>query len=173
MAKQCNRTSKAALVCAGAFDRFGARDDFTEERIDELEREFIGVSLTSKLAITNYADVLDPRIWTEEEFDSEIEDTRVTVGGEVVATKEIVDKKGGKMCFVDLAYGPNEWSCTFFSHIYPQYKDMIESRRPLIVVGKKNTYKDRSSVVVEEVMDVDVLAEMVRESKPSPEPAAA
>lgn len=161
--QRCNMRAKAALVCAGAFDRWGLRDDMTEEKIDELERETLGISLTSHYSVMNYCDVLDARVWPEDDFDEALDGTRVTAGGEVIGIKKIKDKKGKDMAFVTLSYGPNEWSATFFSHTYPIFKGLIESHRPIIVVGEKSTYNGRSSINVEEAMDVHSLAQMVRQ----------
>jgi DNA polymerase-3 subunit alpha len=71
----------------------------------------------------------------------------VAVVGEVTAVKEILDKKQNKMCFVDLAYGPNHYSCTIFSHFFVEYEELINSRRPLLITGEVQTYKNRKSIV--------------------------
>lgn len=144
---RANAKVKGSLACAGAMDRWGRRDDLTEEKADELEREYLGVSLSTKYSAASYADVIDPRIHDEAAFDALGEDELVDVAGEVVGHKEWRDSKGGLMCFVDLAYGPNEWSVTFFSHAYARYHDLIHSRRPLFIKGRKNVYNGRSGVV--------------------------
>lgn len=169
-AQQCNRTVKAALICSGAFDKWDMRAEYSPARIDELEREYLGLSLTSPFAVNNYDDVLRSRIWSEGDFEEALDGTRVTVAGEIIVLKEHVDKKGKLMCFVDLGYGSSEWSCTFFSHKYESHYDLLHSHRPIIIIGEKNTYDGRSSIVVDDAMDVDELAKMVREQA---QPAAA
>jgi DNA polymerase-3 subunit alpha len=144
-----NITARAALIMSGACDRWGKRDQFTEEYIDEIERDLLGMSLTSTYSIAVYADVIEGRFWTEPEFDSAGDGTRVAVVGEVAGVKEWNDKKGNRMCFIDLVYGPNQYSCTVFASLYEVYKDLIQSGRPLLVTGAKNTYKGRAGIRVE------------------------
>lgn len=151
---QLNVTSRAALVMSGACDRWGKRDRFTEDRIDELERELLGMSLTSVHSVAAYADVVDGRFWTEDEFDDAEEGQRVTVVGEVVNIKDHVDVKGNLMCFVDLAYGPNRWSLTVFASLYEDYGELLHSRRPILATGAKSTHKGRSSIKVESLPHV-------------------
>lgn len=163
--QKCNRTVKAALICAGAFDRWGMRNDYTEEKIDELERELLGVSITSHYSLTAYADILENRIWSEEEFEMAADGTRVVVAGEVIGIKEHIDKNGKVMCFVDLSYKTNDWSCTFFASIYQTFKSLIHSKRPIFVIGDKSTYEGRSSITVDDAQDVESLARILREQE--------
>ncbi len=153
--KHLNVTSRAALVMSGACDRWAKRDRFTEERIDELERELLGMSLTSVHSVAAYADVVEGRFWTEDEFDAAEEGQRVTVVGEIVAIKDHVDVKGNLMCFVDLAYGPNRWSLTVFASLYEDYGELLHSKRPILATGAKSTHKGRSSIKVESLPHVD------------------
>jgi DNA polymerase-3 subunit alpha len=153
--RHLNVTSRAALVMAGACDRWKRRDRFTEERIDEMERELLGMSLTSVHSIAAFADVIEGRFWTEDEFDAAEEGQRVTVVGEVVAVKDHVDKNGNIMCFVDLAYGPNRWSLTVFASLYEDYGELLHSKRPILATGSKSTHKGRSSIKVESLPHVD------------------
>jgi DNA polymerase-3 subunit alpha len=144
-----NITARASLIMAGAFDQWGMRDQFTEEHIDECERDLIGMSLTSVHSMGSYADAIEGHYWTEEDFDAAEDGTRVAVMGEVSGVKEHVDKNQNTMCFIDLVYGPNQYSCTVFASLYDVYSEIINSRRPLLVVGSKSTYNGRSSVRVE------------------------
>lgn len=144
-----NITARASLIMSGAFDRWKMRDQFTEDKIDECERDLLGMSLTSIHSIAAYADAIEGHFWTEDEFDEAEDGTRVAVVGEVSAIKEHVDKKQNTMCFIDLVYGPHRYSCTVFASLYEVYRDLIHSRRPLLVMGSKNTYNGRSSVRVE------------------------
>jgi DNA polymerase-3 subunit alpha len=144
-----NVTGRAALIMAGAFDRWGARDIYTEEHIDECERDLLGMSLTSVHSIAAYADAIEGHYWSENDFDEAEDGTRVAVVGEVCGVKEWIDSKGGTMAFVDLVYGPNHYNCTVFASLYDIYKDLINSRRPLLVMGTKNTHKGKAGVRVE------------------------
>lgn len=140
----CNITAKGALIMGGAFDKWGMRDDFTEDKIDELERHLLGMSLTSIHSIQKYANVIEGHFWSEEEIDASPDGTRVTIMGEVIGMKEINDKKGDKMAFVDLAYGPNRWSVTAFSWIWAEFEELIKSRRPLMITGIVDTYVNKA-----------------------------
>jgi DNA polymerase-3 subunit alpha len=143
-----NITGKGSMVMAGAFDRWHMRDDFTEERIDELERELLGMSLTSVHSIQQYAHVINEMYWTEDEVENAAEGTRVTIMGEIQGVKEHRDKNGRIMCFLDMVNGPNAWSCTVFEGDYRLFKDVINSRRPLHITGDKNTHKGRVGITV-------------------------
>lgn len=178
-ARAVNVNGKGALVMAGAFDRWGMRNNFTEDKIDELERDLLGMSLTSVYSIEQYADIVEGKFWSEEEFDAAPDGTRVTVVGEVTAVKEITDRKGGTMAFIDLAYGPNQWSCTAFSYMYVEYDELINSRRPLLITGVKDSYTkpetgvtrtgikieglppDANGDIVPPIMDLQDYAEMI------------
>ena len=169
-ARAVNINGRAALVMSGAFDRWQMRSDFTEDKIDELERELLGMSLTSVYSVEQYADIVEGKFWTEDEFDAAPEDSYVAVVGEVTALKEHIDRKGNTMAFVDLAYGPNHWSCTLFSYIYAEFKDLLMSRRPVLITGVKNTYNNRSSIraqaapgedSIPPVMDLQDYAELI------------
>ncbi len=153
--RHLNVTSRAALVMSGACDGWKKRDRFTEEKIDEMERELLGMSLTSVHSIAAFADVIEGRFWTEDEFDAAEEGQRVTVVGEVVAVKDHVDKNGNIMCFVDLAYGPNRWSLTVFASLYEDYGELLHSKRPILATGSKSTHKGRSSIKVESLPNAD------------------
>lgn len=144
-----NITARASLIMAGACDRWRARDHLDEDLIDEKERDLLGMSLTSAYSIAAYADAIEGRFWTELDFDAAADGTRVAVVGEVAAVKEWEDSRKQTMAFVDLVYGPNQYSCTIFAGLYEQYRDLIQSRRPLVVAGSKSTYKGRSSIRVE------------------------
>jgi len=150
-----NVKTRASLVMAGACDRWGMRDDYTEEFIDERERDLLGMSLTSVYSIAAYADAIEGRFWTEDEFDEASDGTRVAVVGEVTNVKEYVDKRGGTMAFVDLVYGPNHYNCTVFASLYEIYKDVIDSRRPLLVMGAKNTHNGKTGIRVESLPVLD------------------
>lgn len=150
-ARAVNRIGKASLIMAGAFDRWHFRDDFSEEKIDELERELIGISLTSVHSIQKYRDVIDGRFWTEDEIENSPDGTRVAVAGEVTGVKEHIDTKGNTMAFVDLSYGANTYNCKIFSYMYVEFDELLKSRRPLMITGVKDTYEKtgRMSIKVE------------------------
>jgi DNA polymerase-3 subunit alpha len=143
-----NITGRAALIMSGACDRWRKRDGFTEERIDELERELLGMSLTSTYSIAQYQPLIDGKFWTEDEVDAADEGTPVAVAGEVAGVKEILDKNGNVMAFIDLVYGPNHYDCTVFSYLYDEFKPLLQSRRPILVTGEKNTHNGRVGVKV-------------------------
>jgi DNA polymerase III alpha subunit len=148
-AKALNVTGRASLVMSGACDRWGKRDEYTEDHIDQLERNLLGMSLTSVYSIAAYADAIEGRFWTEEEFESAEDGTRVAIVGEISNIKEHVDVKGNTMAFIDLVYGPNQWNCTLFASMYAEYHDLIHSRRPLLITGAKNTHKGKMGLKVE------------------------
>lgn len=148
-AARCNITAKSSLVMAGAFDRWGMRDEYTEEAIDERERDLLGMSLTSTYSLVQYADIIERRIWTEDQIEEALDGTRVIVAGEVTRVDEKTDKRGGLMAHVDLAYGPDTWRCTFFAGIYEAYAELLATRRPIMITGLKDTFNGRVSIRVQ------------------------
>jgi DNA polymerase III alpha subunit len=134
---------------SGACDRWGMRDRFTEEHIDECERDLLGMSLTSDV-LDRAVPVRHRRQLLDEPTRSRWRRTtrRWRSPARSTAVKEWIDKKGETMAFVDLAYGPNHYSCTIFSHLYGEFAELIASRRPLLVTGEKSTHNGRVSIKV-------------------------
>lgn len=145
-ARACNKTGKAALVNAGACDRWQMRDHMAEDRVDELERETIGMSLTSVHSIQQYAQIIEGKFWTEEQVESAPDDTRVTIMGEVTNIKPWKQGNGRDMAFLDVSYGANNWSVVVFARDLSAYGDVIKSRRPLMISGFKSTRNGRVSI---------------------------
>lgn len=144
----CNITGRGALVMSGAFDQWRLRDDFTEEKIDVLERELLGMSLTSVHSIQRYADSIEGRFWTEDEVEAAPDDTRVTIMGEVTGIVERVDVCGNDYAFVDVAYGPNTWNVACWNYIWSEYKELLQSRRPLMITGIVSRYTNQEKGIV-------------------------
>jgi DNA polymerase III alpha subunit len=132
---------------AGAFDRWNMRDDYTEERIDELERDLLGMSLTS---VYSSAAVRrrHRRLEVLDRGRVRCRDGRYARGGrgEVTAVKEHIDSKGNEMAFVDLVYGPNHF---VFSHFWAEFGELLQSHRPVLITGVKSTHNGRTGLRVE------------------------
>ena len=65
-----NAKANEALLEAGAFDCWGAREDFDDEQIALWEKMRLGMSLSVPSKAEKYADVLESKIWSQEEVET-------------------------------------------------------------------------------------------------------
>jgi DNA polymerase III subunit alpha len=156
-----------------------APDDAIEIDDDEiiaLEEEVLNLPMSIGHTMANYHDFIAERIWTEEEFDAlppkpkkkgkqhgafcncdACEAAFCTVGGEVVNIKVITTKRSQEqMAFVDVAFGVNQWSLTFFPYIYKQCSRLLMKPTAFLFKGHKD---DRGQMIVNDMADVIKVAE--------------
>lgn len=145
VAKRCNKTVKASLVDAGAFDSMGERNALTDAQRGYQEKEVLGVALSSRGLDKALMGLVEERIWTEDEFEQASDGVTVTVGGEIINSRVIRTRKGDPMAFVDVAFGPNQYSCTMFPKIFEKYSDIIVNDELVLIKGQKD---DRGAVIV-------------------------
>lgn len=165
---KCNSRARQALCEAGAFDCWGARSKWVLEKNDKdelvrvdraygddeigaLERSRLGFSLSTN-ALRTGDDVLAKRLDTEDEFDMRGDGEPAIVGGEVTAVKEITDRKGGLMAFVDLAWRNNTYSATFFSGVYAPHRHLLSEGNVVLVHGSKDA--DRGNMIADAAMSL-------------------
>lgn len=132
------------------------------------------IPLSLESVIKDYAPLLDDMIYTEEEFDElpakpkmkgrkhgsfcsckECEAAHVVIGGEIVAVKTIKTKKGDPMAFVDVVYGVNQWSCTFFNWAYKKFAAGFTDPTAFLLAGHKD---DRGQILVYDMQDISEVA---------------
>jgi hypothetical protein len=107
---------------SGACDRWGMRDRFTEERIDELERDLLGMSLTSTYSIAQYQSVIDGNFWTRTRSRWRRTTRRWRSPARSTAVKEMDRQERQRDGLRRPRLRPNHYDCTIFSHLYGEFK---------------------------------------------------
>lgn len=160
--KRVGKRVKEFLIKSGALDSLGERASWSTEDKREGEIEALGVALSGSGELEKYADIIEERCNTEEEFEKMGDGDGLTVGGEVTSVKEITVKrgkfKGKQMAFVNLSYGVNQYECTFFTSQYIKYKKDLKVGTPVLVMGKKS---DRGQTIVLKMITAKKLTEAI------------
>lgn len=145
-------------------------------QILELEEKALNIPLSQANLVGRYADFIDERIYTEEEFDAlpakpkkkgkkhgmycdckDCDAAHCVIGGEIINVKKIITKKGQQeMAFIDVAHGVNQWSVTMFAWVYKKFKHQLHKPTAFLFAGHKD---DRGSFLVYDMQDVLEVAE--------------
>lgn len=137
-ARLVNKNAKDALVGAGAFDEFRARDFLSDQDRAAQEEQYLGMRVTIESEMTKYADMIESTIHSEAEFDQARHGDTVVVGGEVLGVKETHTKRtGDAMAFVNVAYGADSYRVTFFPKHWAGAAGAVEIGKPLFIVCRK------------------------------------
>lgn len=87
--------------------------------------------------------------------------SKQTIGGIVIAMREITTKKGDQMCFVTLEDKTGAVEVVVFPRVFDKFRKILHNDAKLIISGKVSVDADSSSkLLAEDVMDID---EMQRE----------
>lgn len=154
--RSCNSRARQSLVASGAFDSFGARKDWNAIDIAKGEKEALGISISESSAIKNYSKLIRSRI-SHNDVDSLEDEQSVIIGGEIIDIREVISRNG-LMAFLTVEFEENTWNCTAFNEIYLAESDIIEVGKPVFIRGKKNTYRNRTSIVISAICHVEELA---------------
>jgi DNA polymerase III alpha subunit len=157
--RACNKTSKAALVAAGAFDRWGMREEWTPDQINKSEREILGVTISQSQIINKYKDLVARLITSEEQFDGLPAGSPVIVGGDMIYSKEIKTRGGKKMGFVELQFGSQTWQTTLFIEEWAEFYPIIITGDPLMIRGRKDFAPNgKPTIIVDSLATVEEVA---------------
>lgn len=130
----------------------------SKREIAEWEEEMLGVALTIPSAVTEHADFIRERIFTEKEIEEAPDGSEIIIGGEVIRLHKIKTKKGQDMAFLDIRFGPHEWSCTVFpASLNYAEKRIKNSSGAVMIKGKKNNYQGSVSIIPEMIVDIEEL----------------
>ena len=142
--RKCNAKVKKALAKAGAFDEWGARDDWSDQEKAAAEKETIGISLSTMADITKYNNILDEIVTPYSEVVKVAEaGEQVFAGGEIIKLSEHQTRKGNPYKRADLEYNGNVTHCTFWT---PKYNDVLEEGQVILVSGKFDVGRNNLSV---------------------------
>jgi DNA polymerase-3 subunit alpha len=127
----------------------------TIRELMDSEKEMLGVLISVEPSIEKHWAVVKDFVDTQADFEQMGEDDDVQVAGEIVGVKPIKTKKGQPMAFIDLARGPDVFSCTCFTGEYLRYAEVLEDADSIIVKGRKNIYNDRASIIVDRLQHLE------------------
>jgi DNA polymerase III alpha subunit len=154
-----NKTAKKSLARAGAFDCWNVREDWHPDEIDEGEREVLGVCLSQARNLMAYVELIEERITTEPEFDAAPDGEGVTIGGEIVSYRLIKTRGGKQMCFIDVQFKTNHWSCTLFPDEWIEFGDLVKDGSPVMVRGRKDIRDNgKVALIVDYMCGIEELA---------------
>jgi len=162
MSRRCNSRARQNLHDCGAFDSIGGRADWEQRDCAKAERKILGFALSGGSELSRYKDIIDARIHSSDEIEQLPPGSRVTVAGEVISVREIKSKRG-QMAFVDLMYGENMYSCTFFAEPYMRYKGFLLSGEIVIVGGRKD--RERGSVLADTACEIEKLVNALKKGE--------
>src|SRR3954470_12043827 len=159
--KKCNDRIVANLIRIGAFDTLGPRDvylkkfyelvgkldaeipDFSDPKVVRaIEVELFGLYISSS-PMDPYLGELDKCVLRTDDLK---EEQNAEVGGLIHRVKEIEDKKGNKMAFLDVARDDIIVNITIFSDKYEKYKFLLAEDAPVkcdVVKLKKGVALDK------------------------------
>ncbi len=161
-----------SLIDAGCFDSWGMRDQFTDKEKARLEKDTLGISLSTAAALEGYRDEIEKYSLTKEQFDgiptvkqlhkTEKEQAWVQIAGEIVDVKNTQTKNGKNMAILTLASGASEYRCTVFPGPYAKLKSQLTAET-LIVQGYKDSWNNTVDIKVENMMDLEQFVKEVRD----------
>jgi DNA polymerase III subunit alpha len=140
--RRCNARVVLALTRAGALDIFGARQTWSNEERIAGERENLGFAPSASDVVGQYRDYIAERIETEQRFDDIGNRERIKAGGEIVGIRKIMTKHRQQMAFVDIAFGEDHWSCTFFPPVYARCECLLQEGSVVLVHGTKDAKRN-------------------------------
>jgi DNA polymerase-3 subunit alpha len=149
--KTVNKRCKEALVAAGAFDMYGARDVYTESEKSIQEKEFMGFTISTAANAEAYYKLLSEYVSSELSGD-------VQIGGEIINVKEITDRNNRKMAFADISYNSQDYAATFFADSYEQYHHLLTEGNIVLISGQYDL--ERETTIAHRAISVAQLAEI-------------
>lgn len=155
---------RQALIDAGAFDSLGMRDHFTTSEKSILEKQKLGVSVTSADLINKNRKKLSEIVHTRSEFDAIPTRKSVTkedeskcyvqLVGEVTNVKPVKTKNKEQMAIVNIADGIDEYKITVFPWAYKKFKEVL-SADSILVAGYKDEWNGSVNVNATKMMNLE------------------
>jgi DNA polymerase-3 subunit alpha len=158
--RACNKRAKLSLRDAGAFDSFGLRSKWTNDRKAEAEKEAIGVALSQSNTLRKYKEFISDMVTPYTSFLEKRDGAGIVVGGEVVSTRVIKTRNKKEMAFLTVNYDyDTEYSCTVFPEEYLEFNDLLEEGKPVMIRGRKETRPNGdTTVIVDTMVGIEELA---------------
>ena len=167
--KEANSKVRAGLIESGAGDCFGMRDAESGSQLAAWEKARLGIPLSMTSEIQEHKALLDEWTHTSEEIETLEEGREVVCGGDVIDISLTQIKrgkqKGQEMAFVTLAYGINQYRCTFFPGQWNAHRNLVNKGIPIMIAGKKNVWRGTTSVQVGQAVDLETWAQTIIEEE--------
>jgi len=133
-------------------------EDFTDKEKLQFEKEFLGIYLTSHPHLEKLSYLPSLGVLTFEELESQLEGSRVKIGGILESVKRVLTKTGNEMAFVNLSDEKGSAiECVIFPRIFESYKNILIKDSVIILEGKLDTKNDKPTVLVDSVRQIDAL----------------
>ena len=161
-ARTFNKSRQEALIEAGAFDCFGARDEATGRQIAIWERERLKIIITVSDDVHRYADIIRKNIYTADEVADAKKGERVIVGGEVTRVEKKKTKRGDLFANVTLVFEMNEWRVKLWKNAWLSFEHLLEEGNVVMVSGTKDEWQGFVSVIAKQVISAEDLAEEIK-----------
>lgn len=159
--KAVNRGAFEALLEAGAFDCFGARDNVDKRIIAAWEKARLDMSLTVPSATERYADILNKNVYTQDEIASISPGSSVIVGGEITRIDYKTTKRGSPFANMALVFNMNEYRVKLWSEALVRYQNILEEGKTVMISGVVDEWRGFRSVVAHQITDdLESLKEM-------------
>lgn len=157
-ARKCNKRVKESLISSGAFDVFGARDEWKDDQIIAAERELLGMPLTVDVVRKEDLDLIDQLMTPIDEFVDKPENALVVAGGEIIMCNHRKTKAGKEMCIFSLNHRGVNTDAVCFPNVYQKMKEYLYSGNVIMVRGSKD---DRGGIRVGLISPLTDLIEVV------------
>lgn len=133
-------------------------DDFSDEEKLQFEKDFLGIYLTSHPHLEKLSYLPSFGAIDFEDLESQLEGTRVTVGGILDNVKRIFTKTGNEMAFLTLADEKGKAiESVIFPRVFEMYKNSLVKDSVVVLEGKLDTKNDKPTVLVDRVTPIDTL----------------
>lgn len=140
--KAVNAGTVKSLIAAGALDRFGARDDMSEDEKADAEHEKLGVAISSMMRFSWLVPILEERAHSEHQVAEAPHGKGLVVAGDIIGGKEI-NTRSGPALKIEVALGPNVYKCSFAPwHYTDRVLEIVDADQPVIIEGAKDANYD-------------------------------
>lgn len=129
-------------------------DEFSEDEIQNFERELLGFSLSAKpvaellgplgaLATHKASDIIE---------DEDIVSSTIKIAAVITEVRAIVTKKGQPMAFVKVRDDSGSVDLVIFPKLYTEVKHLLVDNKPLLITGKVDQRDESKSVLVDSIV---------------------
>jgi DNA polymerase-3 subunit alpha len=165
-----NKKVVTALTEAGAFDVFGARDGASGKQIAMWEKDRLRMVIVGTSEADQYAYIISPNIYTQEEVEELPNKANVIVGGEITKFDKKKTKNGNDFATVTISFEMNEWRVRFWSEALAEFEKYLYVGNTVMVNGTKDEWQGTVQVIARGVANI---TDMVEEAEADLEEAVA
>jgi DNA polymerase-3 subunit alpha len=158
-----NKRVMEALTEAGAFDSFGARHSWSGSEIARAEKERLRMVIKGTLESDQYADIIRPNIYTQEEVETLPNGEEVIVGGTITKVEKKMTKNGNPFANVTVAFEMNEWRVKLWSNSLMIFDELLVVGKAVMISGKKDEWQGFISVVCNDMQDIETMDDRAKE----------